>query len=257
MGEGRLEHTITRRFWDQQAVRADDPRSTILDRNLSSAHHQLGCYQRWMFRAVADCGGRWRRVADLACGNGDWTAPIAERAESVLAVDFTPAFVAHCEQRLRTAGLAERTTFAVADLRTFDPPADLDVVVCGAVLQYIDDTDVPPILQRIRGALAPDGLLYMRTTVSRSDERVDNHSAEYQATYRTRAFYEQALASAGFTVVRAASTEQVVPVETSRSLFGRAYSSLGRLFEMPYRLGWRLRRMTMKTDVIAWVARPA
>lgn len=125
----------------------------------------------------------------------------------------------------------------------------------GAVLQYIDDEQVPAILQRVHAALAPGGVLYMRTTIARGPERVDNCTSEYQATYRPLAFYADALARSGFTVACAAITELVVPVEHTRRMLGPLFPWVGPLLTVPYRLGWRIARTRKATEVWACVAR--
>lgn len=253
---GRLEPAITRRFWEGRSSIAGDPRSTALDRNSrATVEREILCYQRWMFRNLDELGCSWRHAADLACGNGDWTLALARRAAQLYAVDFTPGFVAHCEQRLQHAGLGDRVRVEVGDLTRCELPGDLDLAVSGAVCQYLDDDAVVPVLRRIGAALAPGGLLYLRTTIARGREPVDNLTSEYQATYRPLAFYTDALARSGFRVARAAITEQVVPAESVRMALGGLAPWLGWVFTGPYRAGWRLDRMRKATDVWACVAR--
>ncbi|WP_366526871.1 class I SAM-dependent methyltransferase [Nannocystis sp.] len=200
-------------------------------------------------------GCSWRRVADLACGNGDWSVVLARQAEHLFAIDLTPGFVEHCERRLASGGYGGRVTVSVGDLTRCELPTELDLAVVGAVLQYIDDDEVPRVLQRVHAALAPGGLLYMRTTVARGRERIANRTSEYQAAYRPLPFFTEALARCGFTVAAAATTERVVPEETIRSLVGPMYRWIGPVITLPYRLGWRLDRARRSTDVWACVAR--
>jgi SAM-dependent methyltransferase len=195
-----IDKAISQRFWEQRTEGSADPRSVTLDRqSAASVAREVQLYQRWMLRALAAAGVTPRRVLDLGCGNGDWTVMLAGRAEQLVAVDFTAGFVAHCQARLRAAGLDGRATVLQHDAGTYEPEGPLDLVVAGAVTQYLSDDDiVARLLPRIRAALAPGGVLYLRTTVATHAERYATATGSFQGIYRSRAWYRRALAGAGF-----------------------------------------------------------
>src|SRR5690349_12408312 len=73
-----------------------------------------------------------RRVVDLGCGSGELTATLAARwpAAVVEGIDSSPEMIAACP---RGAG----PRFAVQDVAEWSVPADADVVVSNAVLQWV------------------------------------------------------------------------------------------------------------------------
>jgi trans-aconitate 2-methyltransferase len=76
-----------------------------------------------------------RRVVDLGCGPGNLTALLPERwpAAVVEGVDSSP------EMLERARADVPGVQFAVGDLRTWTMPADCDVVLSNAALQWVPD----------------------------------------------------------------------------------------------------------------------
>lgn len=89
-----------------------------------------------------------RRVIDLGCGPGNLTVALARRwpDAALEAVDSSPEMVAEARSRHLPAH--------VADVREWQPPADADVVVTNAVLQWVPDH--PTLLRQWIAAL-PSG----------------------------------------------------------------------------------------------------
>ncbi|WP_033341835.1 trans-aconitate 2-methyltransferase [Catenuloplanes japonicus] len=73
-----------------------------------------------------------RRVVDLGCGPGDLTTTLASRWPDarVEGLDSSPEMIAK-------AGAGGPVTFAVGDVRTWEPAPDTDVLVSNAVLQWV------------------------------------------------------------------------------------------------------------------------
>jgi 23S rRNA (uracil1939-C5)-methyltransferase len=68
-------------------------------------------------RAVRLLGARGdERVADLFCGLGNFSLPLATRAREVVGVEGSATLVRRAEDNARANGLGERATFRVADL---------------------------------------------------------------------------------------------------------------------------------------------
>lgn len=89
-------------------------------------------------------------VVDLGCGPGNLTALLRERwpGAQVIGVDSSPQMIAKARE---VPGIA----FEVGDLRTWRPPAPVDVLVCNATLQWVPGhLDVLPVLV---GHVAPGG----------------------------------------------------------------------------------------------------
>lgn len=96
------------------------------------------------------------RVLDLACGGGDNTTALAERARreglavQVDGCDLSPQAVA-----IATKNAAERalnTRFFQADALHDPLPADYDVILCSLFLHHLDDDQAVQLLRRMAGA---------------------------------------------------------------------------------------------------------
>jgi SAM-dependent methyltransferase len=249
-----IDKGISQRFWEQRTEGSADPRSVTLDRqSAASVAREVELYQRWMLRALEAAGVTPRRVLDLGCGNGDWTVMLAARAERLVAVDFTEGFVTHCRARLRAAGLEGRAAVLQHDAGTYEPAGPLDLIVAGAVTQYLPDGDLAALLPRLRAALAPGGALYLRTTVATHAERFVKTTASFQAIYRSRAWYRRALAAAGFAVARESMATWFVADELAYRTFGEHAGS--RALALPLKaIRWTY-RFPRKHDVYVCVAR--
>lgn len=95
-----------------------------------------------------------RYVADLGCGPGNLTAILARRwpEATIAGIDSSPQMIASAKD-----AAADRVSFAVGDVRDWEPDATPDVVVCNAVLQWVPDHH--DLLVRWAGMLSPDGWL--------------------------------------------------------------------------------------------------
>ena len=94
------------------------------------------------------------RVVDLGCGTGALTQGLhrAVHASDTVGVDSSNSMLA------RAAEIAEPgLTFVNGDIGTWSPPAPCDIVFSNAALQWLDDH--PRLFERIRGFLAPRGVL--------------------------------------------------------------------------------------------------
>lgn len=93
------------------------------------------------------------RLLDLGCGPGTSTAVLLEQWPSARAigVDSSEEMLA----RARSSG--PRAEWVLADLRTWDPEAKLDLVFSNAVLQWVDDH--PARIPRLWSWVGPGGAL--------------------------------------------------------------------------------------------------
>lgn len=93
------------------------------------------------------------RVVDLGCGPGNLTQLLAQRwpAATVHGIDSSAAMIG----KARAEGTG--VTFEVADLRTWQPPEPVDVLISNATLQWVPDH--LDLLRRFVGWLRPGGWL--------------------------------------------------------------------------------------------------
>lgn len=248
-----IDRAVSRAFWEGQAKGVDDPRCVTLDRTPATmVVARIGRYQSWLARHLIARGPMPARVVDLGCGNGDWTEWFAGFARELLAVDFSRGFVDHVRARVAALDVKVKATVAHGDVTAFPIPPDRDLIACGAVTQYLDDAEVAALFGRIGDALAENGLFYLRTTISRRGGH-RRQNASYQGIYRTRDWYTQQLALAGFTVEACAAATDFIADEIARSItrndrVARAFASLLRVVRRGY-------RSVMTTDVLVVLAR--
>jgi trans-aconitate 2-methyltransferase len=95
-------------------------------------------------------------VADLGCGPGTLTATLARRwpGAEVRGIDSSAEMI-EAAQALPSGGC--RLSFALGDVRDWEPEGRVDVIVSNAVLQWIPDHLV--VLARWAGFLPPGGWL--------------------------------------------------------------------------------------------------
>ncbi len=120
-------------------------------------HYETSAYEQAKYRrTLAALPQRTGRTLELGCSVGVFTAMLAPRCESLLAVDFSPTALEHARRRLEgVAGveLAERR------LPEGTPAGPFETIVCAEVLYYWSAALVGEGLRRIEAALAPGGLL--------------------------------------------------------------------------------------------------
>ena len=99
-------------------------------------------------------------VVDLGCGPGQLTASLAARwpKAKVIGIDSSEPMIAAAQQSdYGDAGDTGRLTFALGDVRDWEPDERPDVVVSNAVLQWVPDHLA--LLPRWAGYLADGGWL--------------------------------------------------------------------------------------------------
>lgn len=103
------------------------------------------------------------RVLDLGCGQGLLASLLDEAGRDceVHGIELMPADVRRAEQALASTIARGRASFACDDIRHADF-GRAQVAVILDVLHYIDLADQQAVLERLRDALAPDGLLLLR-----------------------------------------------------------------------------------------------
>ncbi len=100
------------------------------------------------------------QVIDIGGGTGGLAVAIAELGHRVTVVDPNPDALAALIRRAADAGVAGQVDAVQGDTETLaqlHPGADVDLVCCHGVLEYVDDPYTS--LQSIAGVLAPGGYL--------------------------------------------------------------------------------------------------
>lgn len=104
--------------------------------------------------------GTPRRILDVGCGTGEFTARLAERYPSaeILGVELEPAHVERA--RRRCAAFGDRVRFDVGDAYALAMNEQtVDLVVCRHVLQSIPEPE--RVVGECHRVLAPDGWVHL------------------------------------------------------------------------------------------------
>jgi SAM-dependent methyltransferase len=99
---------------------------------------------------------RTGRTLELGCSVGVFTAMLAPRTSSLLAVDFSPTALERARERL---GGDTRVEFERRSLPEEMPEGPFDTILCAEILYYWSADLVEEGVARIEAALAPGGTL--------------------------------------------------------------------------------------------------
>lgn len=92
-------------------------------------------------------------VLELACGTGQWTRRLADRARTVTALDASAEVLAIARARAS----APNITYVHADLFTWEPPRRYDTVFFCFWLSHVPPSRLPAFWNRVAAMLAPGG----------------------------------------------------------------------------------------------------
>jgi len=99
-------------------------------------------------------------VVELACGIGRFTSHLAQKAKSVVALDFMENFVLKNEEENAHFG---NIKFVQADVTEFDlDDASVDLVFSNWILMYLSDEEVLDLFGKVLRWLRPGGYFFFR-----------------------------------------------------------------------------------------------
>jgi len=112
--------------------------------------------RRFEFIVGAIPPGPVERALELGCAEGQMTAHLAQRAASVVGVDFVEEAVRRA--RKNCAGLSN-VAFFTQDVRDGVPPGSFDAVICSDVLYYLSRSELRTLLRRLARSIRAGGSL--------------------------------------------------------------------------------------------------
>ncbi|MDH3510251.1 MAG: class I SAM-dependent methyltransferase [Gammaproteobacteria bacterium] len=95
------------------------------------------------------------KALDIGCGSGTDSVFLASLGWEVTALDFMEKALEYTQQRAGEAGVS--VTPVVADITTWDPPEQYDLVLDHGLLHNMDPVRYPAYRERIMHAVAEDG----------------------------------------------------------------------------------------------------
>ncbi|WP_243279793.1 class I SAM-dependent methyltransferase [Streptomyces griseofuscus] len=92
-------------------------------------------------------------VLEVACGTGQWTQLLADRARSLTALDAAPEMLRIARARMQDTP----TRFIEADIFTWEPDRQFDTVFFAFWLSHVPPVEMEAFWDLLRWALAPGG----------------------------------------------------------------------------------------------------
>ncbi len=121
-------------------------------------------------------------ILDIACGNGNYSAYLADLGAKVLAFDYSPKMIALAKKR--QAKHLDKISFCVADaaddvsLRALRPAKSFDKAVSN--MAVMDIVDIAPLFKYVYTALKPGGIFVFATQhpcfVTLTDKYITPHA---------------------------------------------------------------------------------
>ena len=163
-----------------------DPRETeeLLAEQRAYYRAQAGEYDQWWLRQSrydrgAEVNRRWfaetearagagrsfsptGRVLEPACGTGNWTRLLAESAGHLTAVDASREMLAIARERTGTSNVE----YVEADLFSWRPDAEYDVVFFGFWLSHVPPDRFEACWDTVRSCLTPGGRVFFADSLS-------------------------------------------------------------------------------------------
>lgn len=96
------------------------------------------------------------RVLELGCGMGNLAFAAARNGCSVVALDASPAAIAHIQQRAASERLSVEAI--LADLQDYSVDGEFDALVSIGLLMYFDRQTALRTLEKIKNQVRPGGL---------------------------------------------------------------------------------------------------
>jgi len=149
---------VKKRFWDKE----------YSEEKWAFAYNTVGdCVYPHLERYTADAS-----ILDIGCGSGNTSTEMAGTYRSYLGVDISEAALAKARRRSQECGRGDKNSFACADLLTYVPPGQYDVILFRESMYHVPLERVKSILDRYAAYLKDDGVFVVRLFAS-SAERAD------------------------------------------------------------------------------------
>jgi SAM-dependent methyltransferase len=208
-------------------------------------------------------------VLDAASGPGLYSVRLAAAGHQVTAVDIGPAVAAHARRLARHQGVADRVAAHVADLRSFDAPAEYDAaLLIYHVLEAFPRREQTAVLRRLASSLRYGAplIVEMRLRPEQPDGRISSWDVVpasllsdrphlllvetvHDRARNTFVLRETAVFDDGSTAVQQ-TTSALTRFDAIPSLFARGGLAVKAIYD-----GWSRFRATALSDSVLVVAR--
>lgn len=147
-------------------------------------HLRLGRYDRgprhrrqWLselgaVRSALDEAAPLGDCLELACGTGQWTPQLAERAATLTAVDAVSETIEINRSKIDNASVR----YVVADIFEWSPSEKYDFVFFGFWLSHVPLQRFDPFWEKVRAALKPTGRAFFVDSLKTQESTARDHS---------------------------------------------------------------------------------
>lgn len=118
-------------------------------------------------RALAPVGD----ALELAAGTGNWTVELAKISNTLTALDASPEMIAINREKVARADVV----YHEADLFTWQPEQQYDLVFFGFWLSHVPPERFDPFIAQVAKALRPGGRLWMIDSLPDDSSSAVNH----------------------------------------------------------------------------------
>ncbi|CAH1270345.1 Hypp4316 [Branchiostoma lanceolatum] len=139
-----------------------------------------------------------KAILELGAGIGRYTAPLAQKAKHVTAVDFMESFIRKNEE---VNGHHGNVRFMQADVTKLEmPPKSFDIVFSNWLMMYLSDAEVQALVEKVLTWLKDDGIFFFRESCFHpcGDHVVMNSSNPTK--YRKPSDYDSFIQAAGIPI---------------------------------------------------------
>ena len=134
-----------------------------------------------------------KKIIEIGCGLGRWAEVFHDKCESYLGLDYAENLIKLAKENYNYNNCEFQVMSALdinVDELLIKPP--FDIIFVAGILIYLNDEDIPKMVNEINKIASNDKTIYIRETISVMDTRLtlkdfysENLEEEYNAIYRT------------------------------------------------------------------------
>lgn len=135
-----------------------------------------------------------KKVLEIGCGLGRWTEFFHDKCDTYLGIDYAENLIELANNNYKYDNCYFQVMSALdIDINNLIIKPPFDVIFIAGVLIYLNDDDIPKLINEINSISAENKVIYIRETISVMDTRLtlkDFYSkdleVDYNAIYRTQ-----------------------------------------------------------------------
>lgn len=135
-----------------------------------------------------------KKILEIGCGIGRWAELFHDKCDTYLGLDFAKNLIEIAKEHYNYENCYFQVMSAVdikIDELLVKPP--FDVIFIAGVLVFLNDDDIPQMINQINKLIDNEKTIYIRETISVMDTRLtlkdfysENLESDYSAIYRTK-----------------------------------------------------------------------